>query len=258
MSLILIDAGNSCLKLSIIESLEEEILDYYTLSYLNLYDELLDVLQAEIVSRAIVCSVSNPQVYHTISDVVYKLWRIEPEQIIVEQDHYGISTRYKNPRLLGADRWLAMIAAYNEFTDNLCVIDCGTAVTVDVLTDEGMHLGGLIVPGLQTSRDALGLKTNNLRFVENNNENTNNKSSLLANNTQDAIFGGTLYQLSAYIERIVADIKQEFGDNTQCVITGGDAEQIQLLSIHQFHYREMLVLEGLRIVAKQNINRDSL
>ncbi len=258
MSLILIDAGNSCLKLSIIESLEEKISDYFTLSYLNLYDELLNELQALVVSRVIVCSVSNPLVYHTISDVVHELWRIQPEQIIVEQDCYGISTRYKNPRLLGVDRWLAMIAAYQEFTDNLCVIDCGTAVTVDVLTDEGMHLGGLIVPGLQTSRDALGLKANNLPFVENNNENYNNNSSLLANNTQDAILGGTLYQLSAYIERIVADIKHEFGDNAQCIITGGDAEQIQLLSMHQFHYREMLVLEGLRIVAKQKINKDCL
>ncbi len=102
------------------------------------------------------------------------------------------------------------------------------------------------------------MQTTNLPFIENNAKNYNNNSSLLANNTHDAILGGTLYQISAYIERIVADIRQEFGDNTQCIITGGDTEQIQQLSMHQFHYREMLVLEGLRIVAEQKLNKECL
>ncbi len=258
MSIILIDAGNSCLKYSVLESVNDEVTDYSILDYSNLSNELRAEFESLLVSDVFVSSVSNPLVFHTIADVVEQLWRIEPQLIVVEQNNYGLSTRYQNPRLLGSDRWLAMIAAYHEFSDNICVVDCGTAITVDVVTDEGMHLGGLISPGLKTARDSLGLKTSNLPFIENNVQNANNKSSLLAINTHDAILGGTLYQISAYIERIVSDIRQEFGDNTQCIITGGDAEQLQQLSMQQFHYREMLVLEGMKIVAKQRLNKDSL
>ena len=258
MSYILIDAGNSCLKLCILDDLNDSEIFYTTIDYSNLYNDLLNDISGFVVSGVLVCIVANPTVFHTIYDVVYELWRIEAQLGITEQDRYGISTRYENPRLLGSDRWLAMIATRAEFDQAFCVVDCGTAVTIDVVSGDGMHLGGLITPGLKTSRDALGLKANNLPFVEINDEKNNNKSSFLAVTTQDAILGGTLYQISAYIERIVSEIKEEFSENTECIITGGDAEQIQALTLHQFHYRETLVLEGLRILAKDLFVKETL
>lgn len=258
MSYILIDAGNSCLKLAIVDDLNHSEINYSIIDYGNLYTELITELNDYIASGVVVCNVNNPVVFHIISDVVYTLWRIEPHQVIVQQDKYGVSTRYLNPRLLGSDRWLALIAAREEFKNTLCVVDCGTAVTIDVVTADGMHIGGLITPGLKTARDSLGLKANNLPLVENNTENNNNKSSFLAITTQEAILGGTLYQLSSYIERIVTEIKEEFGENTQCIITGGDACQIQALTLHDFHYRETLVLDGLKIVARDLFDKECL
>lgn len=258
MSFILIDAGNSSLKIAIMDSLENTDIYYNVLDYANLFDNLLDELNDCMPSQVAVCNVSNPVVFHIISDVVYKLWRIDAYQTIVQQDKYGISTRYTNPRVLGCDRWVALIAARSEFDKTLCVVDCGTAVTIDVLSDVGMHLGGLIAPGLKTARKSLGLNTNNLPSVENIDENINNESSFLAINTQDAILGGTLYQLSAYIERIVSEIKQEFGEDTVCIITGGDADKIQALTYHHFHHRETLVLDGLRVVARDMFDKESI
>lgn len=258
MSYILIDAGNSSLKIAIMDSLYNTDIDYSVLDYANLYDDLLDELNTCMPSQVAVCNVSNPVVFHIISDVVYKLWRIDAYQTIVQQDKYGISTCYTNPRVLGCDRWLAMIAARNEFDNTLCVVDCGTAVTIDVVSDAGMHLGGLITPGVRTARKSLGLNTNNLPSVENLDENINNESSFLAINTQDAILGGTLYQLSAYIERIVSEIKQEFGEDIVCIITGGDADKIQALTYHHFYYRETLVLDGLTIVARDIFDKVSI
>lgn len=263
MSYILIDAGNSCLKLAILDKINNSDIYYTIIDYSNLHDDLLVEIQDEVVAEVFVCNVNNPIIFHIISDVVYHLWRIQPRQVIVQQDSYGIATRYNNPRLLGCDRWLAMIAARDEFNKPFCVVDCGTAVTIDVVSEEGMHIGGLITPGLLTSRDALGLKANNLPLVENTyvekrSENNNNKSSFLATTTQDAILAGTLYQISAYIERIVSEIKEEFGDNIECIITGGDAEQIQALTLHHFHYRELLVLEGLRIVARDRLDKECI
>jgi len=250
MSYILIDAGNSCLKICALAHLSEDEISYDILDYNDLYEQLYSYLSDCILSQVLVCNVNNQVVFNTISDAVYALWNIDVKLVSTEQNKYGITTRYNNPRTLGTDRWLAMIAAKNEFDSNLCVIDCGTAVTIDVLTKEGMHVGGLITPGLRTARNSLGLHTNNLPTIVNSDKKINNQSSLLAINTEDAILGGTLYQLSAYIELIVSEIKQEFGDNTNCIITGGDAMQIHALSNHHFYYRDGLVLEGLKFVAR--------
>lgn len=257
VSYILIDAGNSCLKIAVVEDLDDVEISYQILNYTNLYDELNNYLQDCIPSEVIVSNVNNLTIFNIISDSVYNLWRIHPHLVTVEQDKYGISTRYTNPRTLGCDRWLALIAARNEFNRACCVIDCGTAVTIDVVSNNGMHVGGLISPGISTARHSLGLKANNLSIVENSDENINNKSSFFAINTQDAILGGTLYQMSAYIERIVSEFKQEFGNNTDCIITGGDAELILSLTGHHIHHRETLVLSGLRLVAKEIFDRES-
>ncbi len=258
MSYILIDAGNSCLKIAVIDRLDQSDFDYDVLDYTCLYDDLLELLSDQQPSNVLVCNVNNPIMFNIISDVFYKLFRLEVCLISVEQDKYGISTRYSNPRLLGCDRWIAMIAARKEFNKTLIVVDCGTAVTIDVVSTSGMHLGGLITPGITTARNSLGLQANNLPPVENIDENINNESSFLAINTQDAILGGTLYQLTAYIERVVSEIKLEFGEDTECIITGGDAHEIQALAYHHFHHRETLVLDGLQIVAREMFNKDSL
>ena len=254
MSTIIIDAGNSYLKIAIVDNLDNSQLSYAVLTYNNLSDDLCDYLHDCNATEVLISNVNNLTIFHTISDLIYGLWRIHAQLVVVEQNRFGISTRYNNPRTLGCDRWLALIAAHQEFTKTVCVIDCGTAVTIDVITDNGMHIGGLISPGISTARHSLGQKTNNLPMVENHIENNNNSSSFLANNTQDAILGGTLYQISAYIERIVSEFKQEFGDNTESIITGGDAQLILGLSAHHIHHRETLVLDGLRIVAKEMFN----
>lgn len=257
MSYILIDAGNSCLKIAQVSELDDKQISYKLIDYINLSDELNDYLCDCIPADVIVSNVNSLTIFNIIADVVYNTWRIQPYLVAVEQNKFGISTRYTNPRTLGSDRWLALIAARNEFNQALCVIDCGTAVTIDVLSDSGMHIGGLISPGITTARHSLGLKANNLSIVENADENINNKSSFFAINTQDAILGGTLYQMSAYIERIVSEFKQEFGDNTHCIITGGDADLIMDLTSHHMYYRETLVLNGLRLIAKEIFNKES-
>lgn len=251
MSYLLLDAGNSYLKLCIVEKEAEQVNDPVSLSYDNLKPDLTGLLQDKLITAAVICNVNNSVISHAISDVIHHLWHLTPYQLIVQQGDYGLSTRYENPRMLGSDRWAALIAANKEFESNLCIIDCGSAITVDVVTDKGIHLGGLITPGLSMAGKALGLSTSQLPLVD---YETNPRSTFFAINTTDAIMGGTLYQISAYIERIVTEIKREFDDNVECIITGGDAVLVQSLSLHQLHLRETLVLDGLRIVAQHVYN----
>ncbi len=258
MTTVLIDAGNSCLKIAIIDNFDDSELSYTVLNYDNLLDNLKQCLSEYIPSKVIISNVNNSTIFYTISDLFYSYWRIQAHLIHVEQDMYGVSTRYTNPRSLGCDRWLTLIAARKEFNNTVCIIDCGTAVTFDVMSDKGMHLGGLISPGISTARYSLNKNTNNLPLLDNFKQNDNNASSFLAINTQDAILGGTLYQINAYIERLISDFKQEFGDDSKCIMTGGDASLLLSFTNHAIHHRDTLVLDGLKIIAKEMSDRTTI
>ena len=67
----------------------------------------------------------------------------------------GVTNSYRRPRRLGVDRWVAMIGAFSEFASSLCVVDAGTAVTIDTLDKSGQHLGGQIIAGLEMMTNAL-------------------------------------------------------------------------------------------------------
>ncbi len=258
MKCILIDAGNSRLKLSIIDLSTCLELYFSIFDYHNLYDNLSSQLADFSIQNVIISNVNSPIISHIISDVSLYLWGIKTHIVITEQNKYGITTLYSNPKLLGSDRWLALIAARTQTVKSVCVIDCGSAVTIDILNDENLHLGGFITPGLSLSRKTMGQNTSKLPFMVEHNFSGTNSSAYYATNTHDAISAGTLYQLSAYIEHIIAEIKNDVCDNIECIITGGDAIIAQKLISHHLIYREKLVLDGLKVVAKDLYTKDFL
>ena len=71
----------------------------------------------------------------------------------------GLVSSYAEPERMGVDRWLAMLAAHADYEGALCVIDAGTAVTVDLVSAEGVHEGGYILPGADLMRRALSNET---------------------------------------------------------------------------------------------------
>jgi len=116
------------------------------------------------------------------------------------------------------------------------VVDCGTAVTIDVLQINGLHLGGLILAGLQTSRDALTQKAAALKNIQFNQIVTDLN---LAKNTHDGIALGTIYAIAGCIEKVAA------AHQAKVILTGGDAISIiPHLKCHFLHHPE-LVLQGL-------------
>ena len=68
----------------------------------------------------------------------------------------GVRNGYVEPRQLGVDRWLAMLAAFARYKTAVCVVDAGTALTVDAVAPDGRHLGGMMVPGPALMRSSVG------------------------------------------------------------------------------------------------------
>ncbi len=148
---------------------------------------------------------------------------------------------------LGSDRWLAMQWPWQQTGSALCVIDCGTALTVDVVDDQGRHLGGWIMTGLATARTSLLAKAPGLpRRLD-----TAKEAEHPARDSAQAIVSGTTLQLAGAIERSIDAATAELGQNPVVWITGGDAAAIMPLTRIQATADEHLVLRGLAMAAKR-------
>lgn len=130
----------------------------------------------------------------------------------------GVTNGYADPTRLGADRWAALIGAWHRTPRACCVVDAGSALTVDLLDAEGRHLGGWIVPGLAMSAAALARGTARAHAAH-----EGRAIDGPADNTADAIRGGTVHAALGFIERTRRMAAAEFGGEAALILTGGDA-----------------------------------
>lgn len=112
--------------------------------------------QLHSVQRVRVACVAPSAVRDRCRQACGKVFNLAPEFAAVEQGRAGVTVAYQDYSSLGVDRWLALLASRHQFPGMSClVISAGTALTIDLLSHEGNHLGGYIVPGLKTATEAL-------------------------------------------------------------------------------------------------------
>ncbi len=195
-------------------------------------------------TRVVASNVAGEVLAQELCAWVRVAWQVEVLFLCPEAQAFGVRNAYRDPSRLGADRWAALIGAARRPHGHLCVVDCGTAVTLDALTADNVHLGGLIVPGLRLMRDALVVGTAGVRFTKSAEE------MLLGCDTGSAVVGGTLYAVVALIERVVAHLAVELSGAVTVLLTGGDAATVLPLLSSTVEYEPDLVIHGLAVVAK--------
>ena len=171
--------------------------------------------------------------------------------IKVHREFNGFKTLY-NPETLGVDRWLACLAAYWTYRQDVVVIDAGTAITVDFVTNAGLHLGRYIVSGITGLGQAIKSSTG-LYFERS----TVNFSDSIPNNTNDALLSGGWMMLSGFFSRIEETIArdkiyQSWGNELKWVLTGGDHKKVGACLRPTFLVNTQLVLDGALIVSKNS------
>ncbi len=97
-----------------------------------------------------------------IAALLQERFRIEPVFAGSAAVGAGIRNGYSDPGQLGIDRWLAICGAFSRYKAPVCVVDAGTATTIDLVTVNGEHRGGLILPGIALMQSALRRGTGNL------------------------------------------------------------------------------------------------
>jgi len=161
---------------------------------------------------------------------------------------FGVTNSYRNPRRLGVDRWVAMIGAYDEFKSALCIVDAGTAVTVDALNRAGQHLGGQILPGITLMMHALSTDTSDIPAVRRAPAVAAGLDGF-ATSTGSAVYNGALGAVCGAIDRAVRTLRAA-RYRPQVVLTGGDASRILARLESPAEHRPNLVLQGLSIMVQ--------
>jgi type III pantothenate kinase len=194
-------------------------------------------------------NVAGAAMEQAVAEAVHARWQLSVEFAQTQASAGMTRNGYHDPRQMGVDRWLAILAAVDRYHRPLCVVDAGTAVTIDQVDGAGTHLGGVIVPGLDLMRRALIRDTGEIeRSAGAASPAAETDGLIFGRNTADAIDGGGLIAISGLIERCVERMNSQCGE-TVLVVTGGDAGRIIPHLRVELEHRPTLVLEGLAIYA---------
>jgi len=190
------------------------------------------------------CNVAGAEAERTITEWVQKQWGISPKFVGSVAQGYGVVNGYEIPEKLGVDRWVSLVAIREFGAQPICVADCGTALTFDVLDAQGRHLGGLIAPGLAMMKRVLVQETKGIRDVG------LDHPGFLGRSTAAAVKGGVLAACAGLIEKSVGKAAKELGDVPSLVLTGGDAEIIADVLDRPCQVVPDLILRGLLCIAR--------
>ncbi len=153
----------------------------------------------------------------------------------------GVTNAYDNHEHLGVDRWLALLAVNRFHSLPAIIVDCGTAITIDVLAHGGLHQGGLIVPGLVMMQQSLQQGTHQLEHVD------TVAQTALGLSTPSCIANGALTTAVGLLEKVYKQLINDGESDYTLILTGGDAQMIaQHLTINA-QVEVNTVLQGLAI-----------
>lgn len=192
------------------------------------------------VKRMVACNVAGSAIGARIEALATSL-AVPLEWFVSTAAVDGVTNGYDNPAQLGPDRWAALVGAHVLHEGPALVVMAGTATTIDLLDNEGVFRGGLILPGIDLMRRALARNTAALPEAR-------GVYREVPTNTDDAIVSGCLHATLGAIERMARRLAD---DDFACLLSGGSSD---LLAPHldlPLRRVDNLVLEGLAWHAEQ-------
>lgn len=243
---LILDIGNSRTKVALYN--QGELMINFPVDTFTAKD--LDILLSDYpgIECAILSSVKTEQ-----EELLQALKKNIP--FYIELSHLiplPIANAYETPETLGKDRIAAAVGAHQLYpSQNVLIIDAGTAITYDFVTGRGIYCGGFITPGLRMRFKALNHFTDKLPLLE-----PSSPTIIEGTNTINSIRGGIQYGIEGETERIINFYSDRYGE-FEIILTGGDANYFKKIVTRGLVDFE-LTLSGLNSILAYNfLQRDN-
>lgn len=253
--ILVVDVGNTNIAFGVYEG--EKLMTTFRMTtkiprtsdeYGIMIRELLNSnrIEVEQIQGSIIASVV-PNVMHALENAMARYIKSTPI-IIGPGTKTGIIIATENPRQIGADRIVDLVAGYEKYGGPALVLDFGTATTYDLITEDGRFTAGVTAPGIRISAKALWESAAKLPEIE-----IKKPKSILAGETIGSMQAGLVYGQIGQTEYIIEQFKKESGyNNLKVIATGGlgriIADETDAIQV----YDPFLTLEGLRLIYERN------
>lgn len=252
--ILAIDIGNTNIVVGCIDDEKiyfiERLSTVRTKTELEYAIDLKTVLDIYHIKRTDIegCIISSvvPQITNVAKLAVEKILKKEP-LVLGPGVRTGLNILLDNPGEMGADRVADAVAALTYYPVPLVIVDMGTATTVSVVDEKKRYLGGMILPGVRVSLDALTSRASQLSGIS-----IEEPKRLIGKNTVDCMKSGILYGNAAAVDGIIDRIEEELGQKVTAIATGGMSKKIIPHCRREIIQDEDLLLKGLLVIYEKN------
>ncbi len=198
------------------------------------------------VTGAILCSVVPPLNFMMEKALTRLLGR--PPMVVGPGVKTGLNIRLTNQTQVGADIVADAVAALEKFEPPIVTIDMGTATTVGLITEGRNYEGGMLLPGVNVSLEALSRRAAQLPDIS-----LQHPKALIGKNTEDCMRSGIVYGTAGMLDGIIDRIRDMFpGKFVTVVATGGNAPVIVKYTRNKIVYDKYLLMDGLWTIYQKN------
>ena len=212
--------------------------------------EIKSMLEAYGVKRSDIedCIISSvvPPVFNSVRTGVIKIIGKQP-MVVGPGLKTGLNIHVDVPSQVGSDRIVIAVAALAEYKAPLLLMDLGTATTIEAVEPDNVYMGGVIIPGVRVSLDALTSRAAQLPGIS-----LDQPKQVIGKNTVDCMRSGMMYGTAAMIDGLVERMVEELGHRCTLIATGGLAQFITPLCRREIILEKDLLLKGLNIIYKKN------
>ena len=245
MSVLLVDVGNTRIKWSVLRGEKlgrQKALEHAGISARDLARQLFSTRG---ITRVIAASVAGTRLNRLLARTCREKTGVVCEFVASARNAAGLTTRYREPWRLGVDRFMGVIAGYHMArARGACVVDIGTALTIDLVDPLGVHLGGAIIPGPELMT---GSVLRNTAGIARRASGALASRGLFAQNTRAAIGQGARYAVAATIDRAVTEAQRTLQRTPLVLLTGGAAVQVESLLQSSYVSVPDLILRGVAL-----------